>query len=60
MQEFQKVNGTHGNLLEKYFSLNENIDLAVHIIDSRHDPMQLDIELNEFLAQTENPVFCNS
>ena len=45
------------HLLEKYFSLNENIDLAVHIIDSRHDPMQLDIELNEFLHKQRIPYF---
>ncbi|MCX6174358.1 MAG: ribosome biogenesis GTP-binding protein YihA/YsxC [Ignavibacteriales bacterium] len=44
-------------LLEKYFSLNKNIDLAVHIIDSRHDPMQLDIELNEFLHKQRIPYF---
>lgn len=45
------------HLLEKYFSLNKNIDLAVHIIDSRHDPMQLDIELNEFLHNQSIPYF---
>ncbi|TSA29645.1 MAG: YihA family ribosome biogenesis GTP-binding protein [Ignavibacteriales bacterium] len=45
------------HLLEKYFSLNKNIDLAVHIIDSRHDPMQLDIELNEFLHEQNIPYF---
>ena len=44
-------------LLEKYFSLNNNIDLAVHIIDSRHDPMQLDIELNEFLRKQNIPYY---
>lgn len=45
------------HLLEKYFSLNKNIDLAIHIIDSRHDPMQLDIELNEFLHRQKIPYF---
>ncbi len=44
-------------LLEKYFSLNDNIELAMHIIDSRHDPMQLDIELNEFLHKQNIPYF---
>lgn len=42
-------------LLEKYFSINENIQLAIHIIDSRHDPMQLDIELNGFLRSINIP-----
>ena len=45
------------HLLERYFSLNENIELAMHIIDSRHDPMQLDIELNEFLHKQNIPYF---
>lgn len=45
------------HLLEKYFSLNKNIDLAVHLIDSRHTPMQLDIELNEFLHKQNIPYF---
>jgi len=44
-------------LLEKYFSLNNNISLAVHIIDSRHEPMALDIELNEFLGAHNIPYF---
>lgn len=44
-------------LLEKYFSSNENIKLAMHIIDSRHDPMQLDIELNGFLNSINIPYF---
>jgi GTP-binding protein len=44
-------------LLEKYFSINENIKLAMHIIDSRHDPMQLDIELNGFLHSINIPYF---
>jgi GTP-binding protein len=44
-------------LLEKYFSMNDNIKLAIHIIDSRHDPMQLDIELNDFLRSKEIPYF---
>lgn len=44
-------------LIEKYFSSNENIKLAMHIIDSRHDPMQLDIELNGFLHSINIPYF---
>ncbi len=43
------------HLLEKYFSINENIKLAVHLMDSRHNPMQLDIELNEFLRSINIP-----
>ena len=44
-------------LIESYFTKNLNIKLAIHIIDSRHDPMQLDIELNEFLHSRDIPYF---
>jgi len=44
-------------LIEDYFSLNPNIQLAIHLIDSRHDPMALDIELNKFLRINEIPYF---
>jgi GTP-binding protein len=42
-------------LLQKYFVLNKNISLAVHLIDSRHEPMALDVELNNFLHNQNIP-----
>ena len=42
-------------LLEKYFSINKQIQLAFHLVDSRHAPMQLDITLNEFLRSQDIP-----
>ncbi len=36
-------------LVEKYFSIDKNIQMAFHLVDSRHAPMQLDILLNGFL-----------
>jgi GTP-binding protein len=42
-------------LLQKYFVLNKNISLAVHLIDSRHEPMALDVELNNFLHKQNIP-----
>ena len=44
-------------LIEEYFSSNRNIALVFHLIDSRHDPMNLDILLNGFLKRTGNPYF---
>ena len=41
------------NLIENYFSINTNIKLAVHLIDSRHEPMKPDVEFNEFIRRTE-------
>ncbi|PKL82517.1 MAG: YihA family ribosome biogenesis GTP-binding protein, partial [Ignavibacteriae bacterium HGW-Ignavibacteriae-3] len=44
-------------LIDNYFSINKNIMLAIHIIDSRHDPMQPDLELYDFLHAREVPYF---
>ena len=44
-------------LLKKYFSLNQNIKLAIRLIDSRHEPMTLDIELHDFLNEKNIPAF---
>jgi GTP-binding protein len=40
-----------GKLLNDFFSINKNISIAFHIIDSRHKPTELDIQLNELLKQ---------
>ena len=36
-------------LMDKYFAGNRFIILAIHLIDSRHDPTPLDIELHDYL-----------
>ncbi len=40
-------------LIEKYFEVNKQIALAIHLIDSRHEPTKLDIQLNAFLRLHE-------
>ncbi len=40
-------------LIEKYFAINQNIKLVIHLIDSRHEPMPLDVEFNSFLRTTD-------
>jgi len=44
-----------GKLLNEYISLSPNIQLAFHIVDSRHDPSELDIRLNEMLKEINIP-----
>ncbi len=44
-------------LIEKYFTTNKKILLAIHFIDSRHEPMPLDIQLNNFLREQNTPYF---
>ncbi|MEW6509016.1 MAG: ribosome biogenesis GTP-binding protein YihA/YsxC [Bacteroidota bacterium] len=43
------------NLIEKFIEMNRNIVLAIHIVDSRHLPSQLDIEFNQFLREKNIP-----
>ncbi|HEX2868417.1 MAG TPA: ribosome biogenesis GTP-binding protein YihA/YsxC [Ignavibacteriales bacterium] len=42
-------------IMEGYFSLGRNILLAVHLIDSRHAPTQLDKQLNQYLKENSIP-----
>jgi len=44
-----------GKLLGNFISTSENIVLAVHIIDCRHKPTDLDIQLNALLQQSGIP-----
>lgn len=40
-------------LIEDFFRNSGFITLAVHLLDSRHKPTELDIELNKFLKQLQ-------
>ena len=42
-------------LIERYFSVSENISLAFHLIDSRHKPTELDMKLNVLLKHYKLP-----
>jgi GTP-binding protein len=44
-------------LLDKYFYINKFIKLAIHLIDSRHEPTILDIDLHNFLKLKNIPFF---
>lgn len=44
-----------GKLLGNFISQSENIDLAIHIIDCRHKPTDLDLQLNMLLQQSGIP-----
>jgi GTP-binding protein len=40
-------------IIEKYFQTNKQIMLSIHFIDSRHEPMKTDIQLNHFLRELD-------
>ncbi len=42
-------------LIDAYLQKAHNNSLAMHFIDSRHDPMELDIKLNFLLREFEIP-----
>jgi GTP-binding protein len=42
-------------LIDEYFKLGRNIRLVVHLIDSRHEPGELDLVLNEYLNNLGMP-----
>jgi GTP-binding protein len=42
-------------LLLQYFALKRSTQMAMHLIDSRHEPMETDIELNGFLHKLDIP-----
>ena len=42
-------------LIGEFISNSKHIFLAFHFIDSRHNPTELDIKLNEYLRQAEVP-----
>jgi GTP-binding protein len=44
-----------GKLIIDFFSASTNITLAFHLVDSRHKPTILDIELNELLRANQIP-----
>ncbi len=46
-----------GKLVSGYILEGKNIALALHFIDSRHKPTQLDVMLNEMLKSTGIPYF---
>jgi GTP-binding protein len=43
------------NLINDYFSNSKNISLIIHIIDSRHNPTELDIQLNKMIIDLSYP-----
>lgn len=44
-----------GKMAEEYLGERETIALCVQLIDARHEPTKLDIQLNEWLVHFEKP-----
>ncbi len=44
-----------GKLIEDFISANKKISLAFHLVDCRHKPTELDLQLNSFLIHEKIP-----
>jgi GTP-binding protein len=44
-----------GSLINSFFSASKNIQLTIHIVDSRHQPTELDFKLNDMLRSLNIP-----
>lgn len=44
-----------GKIIQEYLTVSGHIRLGIHFIDSRHDPTDLDIQLNSMLRESEIP-----
>jgi GTP-binding protein len=44
-----------GMLINDFFSTSKHIQLTIHLIDSRHQPTELDIKLNDMLRSLDIP-----
>lgn len=44
-----------GKLINDYFSTSKNIKLTVQLLDSRHNPSELDVQLNKMLKDMALP-----
>jgi GTP-binding protein len=44
-----------GEMVTSYLAKREQLVLSIHIVDSRHEPTTLDLQLHEWLAQSEQP-----
>ncbi len=51
----KKERETWNKLIRSYFDNTENIMYAIHLIDSRHKPTELDLILNELLNSYDIP-----
>ncbi len=44
-----------GKMAEEYLSDRDELVLSIHLVDSRHEPTELDMQLHEWLVTNEKP-----
>jgi len=49
------VRRTWGEMVTRYLAKREELVLSIHLVDSRHDPTELDLQLHEWLLYHARP-----
>ena len=49
------IKSTWGDMVTSYLAKRSQLMLSIHIVDSRHEPTNLDLQLHEWLRHTAKP-----
>jgi GTP-binding protein len=49
------IKSTWGEMVTSYLANREQLVLSIHIVDSRHEPTKLDLQLHEWLEHSAKP-----
>ena len=51
------IKASWGEMVSSYLAKREQLVLSIHIVDSRHEPTTLDLQLHEWLEHSAGPHF---
>src|ERR1700704_6990627 len=49
------IKSTWGEMVTSYLAMREQLVLSIHIVDSRHEPTKLDLQLHDWLERNTKP-----
>jgi GTP-binding protein len=49
------IKSSWGEMVTSYLAMREQLVLSIHIVDSRHEPTKLDLQLHEWLEHSSKP-----
>ena len=55
MRAFQKTLKQLGEMVTSYLAKRTQLMLSIHIVDSRHEPTKLDLQLHDWLKHSAKP-----
>ena len=51
----KNIKSTWGQMVTNFLAKRRQLVLSIHLVDSRHEPTKQDLQLHEWLEQTEKP-----